>query len=169
MATTPTPEEKDFNVVFRMFLMTESQIDLLVRYRLVIVIAGLAMMVLPLAFGVGFGVFSGFTLFSLGVYCQKFRHWRREPGLWMLAILLIVTLGPGWVCFETLHWQAVFRPGAKRAGGGVNWNRIRLSVDAGVALLIFAKTMKLLITVAIENWKRTRPFQTDSERVAIHE
>ncbi len=149
--------------------MTESQIDLFVRYRLVILITGLAMMVLPLSFGVGFGVFSGFTLFSLGIYCQKFRYWRREPGLWMLAILLIVTLGPGWIYFETLHWQAVFGAGAKRAVGGVNWNRIRLSVDAGVALLIFAKTMKLLITVAIENWQRTRSLQTDSERIAIHE
>ena len=54
----------------------------------------------------------------------------------------------------------------EQANAGQKVHRL---LDAGVALLIFAKTMKILITVAIENRKRTRPFQTDSERVAIHE
>ena len=139
-----------------MLLLTETKIDLIVRNRRVIMLVGLVMIVFPLVLGFGFGVLSGFTLFSLGANCIFFRNWRSEPGVWMIAILIAVTLGPCWAYFEYLHLQAVFAPVANREGGLVGWNRIRLSVDASVALLIFAENMKLVVTVAIENWIRTR-------------
>ena len=141
---------------FQMHLLSESQIDFLVRYRRVIMIIGLVIMVLPFALGLRFGLLSGFMLFSLGVYCIFFRNWRSEPGVWMIACLLTVTLGPCWVFFEYLQWQAIFAPAANKPGPVVSWNQIRLTVDAGFALLILAKTMKLVVTVTIENWKRTQ-------------
>lgn len=139
-----------------MLLLPETKIDLIVSNRRVIMLVGLVMMVVPLMLGFGFGVLSGFTLFSLGANCNFFRTWRSEPGVWMIAILLAVTLGPCWAYFEFLHLLAVFAPAANRAVGLVGWNQIRLSVDAAVALLIFAENMKLVVTVAIENWIRTR-------------
>ena len=140
----------------QMLLLNESKIDFLVRHRRVIMITGLVIMVLPFALGLRFGLLSGFMLFSLGVYCIFFRNWRSEPGVWMLACLLTVTLGPCWAFFEYLQWQAIFAPAANKPGRVVTWNQIRLCIDAGFALLIFAKTMTLVITVAIENWKRTQ-------------
>ena len=144
-----------------MLLLTETQIDLIVHNRPVIMLGGLVIMVFPLVLGFGFGLLSGFMLFSLGSNCPFFRNWRSEPGVWMIAILLAVTLGPCWAYFEYLHLQAIFAPAVNRAGGLVGWNRIRLSVDAGVALLIFGENIRLFVTVAIENWKRTR-------RAALH-
>ncbi len=137
--------------------MNESQIDGIVRHSRAILIVGLAIFVLPLVLGFGFGILSGFMLFSLGVYCCFFWRWRSEPGVWMLALLLTVTLGPCWAYFEYLYWAAILAPPANLAVPAFGWNKIRMSLDASVSLLIFSKTMKLVLSVAIENWKRTRP------------
>ena len=79
------------------------------------------------------------------------------PGLWMLAVLFTVTLGPCWGYFEWLHWRWHFaQPAANRAARAITWDQIRFSVDASIALLLFARVVKLAVSVAIENWKRTR-------------
>ena len=101
-----------------MLRLTESQIDRVIRQRRVSSFAGLALMALPFALprGWGVGLFSGFMLFSLGIYGIAFRKWRTEPGLWMLAVFLTVTLGPCWAYFEFLHWRGFFaEPAAKQA------------------------------------------------------
>ena len=150
------PRETPFGI--RMLLLSPSQVDRIVRNRRAIISVGFAIMVLPflLPQGWGFGFFSGFMIFSVGVYTLFFRNWRSEPGLWMLATLLTFILCPCWAYFEYLHWQAMVAPAANQARQVVGWNRIRLGVDASLALLIFARTLRLLITVAIENWTRTR-------------
>lgn len=142
-----------------MLLLTESQIDRIVGHRRVALLGGLALMSIPFALprGWGSGLFSGFMLFSLGIYGVCFQKWRIDRGLWMLAVLLTITLGPCWAYFEYLHWQGVFAPpAANNAGRLVTWNQIRLSADAAIALLLFARTVKLAVTVCTENWRRTR-------------
>ena len=139
-----------------MFLMSKPQIDFIVARRRAIMVVGLVLMAVPLVLGFGFGALSGFMLFSLGIFCVFFRNWRSEPGVWMLAILLVLTLGPCFAYFEYFQLIAIFAPPGNLAWRAMGWNQIRMSLDASVALLIFAKTMKLVVTVAIENWKRTR-------------
>jgi len=141
-----------------MLLLSESQIDRIVRNRREIMLAGIAIMSITflLPQGWGFGFFSGFMIYSLGLYTFFFRRWRSEPGVWMLAALLALILCPCWAYFEYLHWQAIKAPPANQARQVLGWNRIRWFLDASVALMIFAKTIRLLVTVAIENWKRTR-------------
>ena len=140
-----------------MLLMSEFHIDRFIRHRRAIMITGLVIMVLPLALGLGFAILFGLMLFNLGIYVACFRKWRSEPGLWMLAVLLTVTLGPCWAYFEYLYWLAIFGPAAANpAGRIVTWNQIRISLDASVSLLIFEETVRLAATVAIENWKRTK-------------
>lgn len=142
-----------------MVLLTEPQIDRVILHRRALMLGGLAFMSLAVTLprGWGCGFFSGFMLCSLGVYGIAFRKWRTEPGIWMLAVLLTVILGPGWLYFECLHWHGLFaappgKPGARR----FTWDQLRLSLDCTIALLIFAFTIKLAATVTIENWNRTR-------------
>lgn len=139
-------------------LLTEFQIDRIVRYRHALLLGGLAIMALPFSLprGWGFGIVSGFMLFSLGIYGLWFQKWRTNPGLWMLAVLLIVTLGPCWVFFEYEYWKRVFAPVAANQARALTWDQIRFSADTVVALLLFTKTIRLAGTVAIENWMRTR-------------
>jgi hypothetical protein len=127
--------------------------DRIVAHRFTLLIAGLAMMALPFALprGWGFGLFSGFMLVSLGIYGVAFRRWRTEPGLWMLAVLLIVTLGPCWAYFAFLNWRAVF---VKPAANAITWDQLRLSIDGTFALLLFAHAVKLAVTVAIHGLAR---------------
>jgi hypothetical protein len=37
-----------------------------------------------------------------------------------------------------------------------NWEQVPASIDAAIALVLFAFTVKWLMAVATENWKRTR-------------
>jgi hypothetical protein len=137
----------------------ESQVDRIIRHRRALLLGGLALVALPFALprGWGFGLFSGFMLFSLGIYGLVFQKWRTDPGLWMLAVLLIVTWGPCWVYVEHLYWRGIFGPRAvNQPARAVAWDQIRFWTDALVALLLFARAVKLAATVAIENWRRTR-------------
>jgi hypothetical protein len=142
-----------------MLLFTESQIDHVIRHRRAAMFGGLTLMALPFVLpqGWGLGFFSGFVLLSLSIYSFCFQKWRSEPGLWMLALLLTMTLGPCLLYFEYLHWRSVFFPAAaNKAARPMAWNEIRLSIDAAIALLILGRTVKLSLSVIVENWRRTR-------------
>jgi hypothetical protein len=132
------------------------QIDRLVRRRKIAFVAGVTLMAIAMALprGWGIGLFTGFMLASLGIYGLAFRNWRTEPGLWMLAGFLTIVLAPCWAYFEYLSWQHVFAPPV--ANNNQFWNAIRLSADALASLLVFGKTVRLSMTVAVENWRRTR-------------
>jgi hypothetical protein len=137
------------------FRLSESAIDQSIANARLYLSLGLFLTVIPLTLPGGWavGLISGFMLFSLGIYSLAFRRWRTEPGLWMMAVLLTVTLGPCWLYFEFLHVRGlVFQPAARR----FNWNQLRLFIDSIVALFLFSRIIKLAIGVSIENWKRTR-------------
>jgi hypothetical protein len=142
-----------------MLLLTEAQIEQVIRCRRATLLGGVALVALAIALprGWGCGLFSGFMLFSLGIYGVAFRKWRTEPGLWMLAILLTATLGPCWAYFEFMHWRGLLSAvlGNQRARQ-LTWDQLRVSIDCVVALLLIARAIKLAATVAIENWRRTR-------------
>lgn len=140
-------------------LLTEFQIDRTIRQWRAYLMGGLAFMLLPFALPQGwrFGLFTGFMLFSLGIYGFCLRRWRTDRGLWMLAVLLTVTLGPCCAYFEYWHWRGVFTPpDGNQAIRKFTWEQTRLSVDAGIALWLLARSVKLAMSVSIENWKRTR-------------
>ena len=138
-----------------MLLLTETQIDRLVRYRRIALVGGLMLIVTAIALPHGWGVggLTGFMLTSLGVYSFAFRNWRTEPGIWMLAGFLTVLLAPCWLYFEYQQFQRQFAPAV--ANNQV-WNALRLSLDTFFSLLIFGQIVGLSISVAFQNWRRTR-------------
>ena len=142
-----------------MFLMAESHIDSIVRHRRSLMLGGLMLVgqALVLPRGWGCGAFSGFMLFSLGIYGVALQKWKTDPGLWMLAALLTVTLGPCAAYFEYLHWRSMVPAmQANQVRRVATWDQFRTSVDAAVAFLLLARAVKLGATVSIENWRRTR-------------
>ncbi len=141
----------------RMGLYSDEQVDRIIgnsrrSLRGGLMVVGLALL-LPRGWGIG-GL-SGFMLFSLGVYGLCFRKWRFDPGLWMLAVFLTLTLGACWAYFECLCLQALFVPGPNNLAQPITWDQIRFSADAVVSLLLLSKVVRLAASVAVKNWQRT--------------
>lgn len=136
-----------------MFILSDDKIDRIVshwqRYLFASLMVIVVVAVLPR--GLKTGIFAGFMLFSLGIYGMAFRKWRSEPGAWMLAMLLVLTLGPICTAFEFWHWQSVFA----RNPNWFTWKELRVSIDAIVALHLLFECVRLAISVAIKNWRYT--------------
>lgn len=142
-----------------MKLFSETELDRYLQRRWHLIVGGLALMGLVLALppGWGTGFFSGFMIFSLGIYAMWFQKYRSDPGLWMLSVLLTVLLAPGWAYFEYLHLRTILAAwGPNRAQPNIRWDSLRLSIDAVFALLLFSQTLKFFVSVGIWNWRRTR-------------
>jgi hypothetical protein len=142
-----------------MFLMPEIEVEQIIRRRHVYLAVGLSLCclqpVLPQGWRIGF--FSGFMLFSIGIYGVVFRRWRTDAGLWMLAALLTVMLGSCWAYFEWQQWRGWFvPPAANQPVRALNWDQARFLIDATVALLLLTKVIRFATTVAIANWKWSR-------------
>lgn len=140
-------------------LLSDETVDRIVQHRgrwMVLGLLGMASgMWLPRGWGIG-GM-TGWMLLSLSLYGFCFRRWRTESGLWMLALLLLVTLGPCWLYFEWLLWDTTGRPDPGRVPHRMSaWDKVRWSVDGATALFVFSRTVRLALSVAIGNWKRTR-------------
>ncbi len=142
-----------------MILLPEARIDRTIAHHRIYIFGGLALMILPFLMprGLRFGLFTGFTLYGLGVYSFAFQKWRTEPGLWMLAGFLTLLLGPIYVYFSYLRCRHHFQqPPLNQVGQPPNWSAICLTIDCGIALGVFLKTVRLAMSVACKNWKRTR-------------
>ena len=141
-----------------MYLLSDTQVDNCVNRSRRILLIGLFVLVLPflLPHGWGIGLFTGFMLMSFGIYAVWFRNWRSERGLWMLAVLLVLGLGPCWVFFEYLSFRSLF---LKKANGGavvLGWKEMRFIIDSSIALAIFSQIVKFAASVGIKNWRWTR-------------
>ena len=141
-----------------MLLLRESQIDRYIRPWRTCIWLGIGLMVVAILLAKGFGLVTGLMLYSLGIYSLCFRNWRTEPGVWMLAGFLAMTLGPCWAYFEVLYlsWLWKLKPIEPRIIPNL-LNKLRLYTDTALPLFIFAQTLRLSISVTVENFKRTRP------------
>ena len=143
----------------RMGLYSDEQVDRIITNSRRYLYGGLMVMSLALLLPLGWGIggLSGFMLISLGLYGWWLRNWRFDPGLWMLAVFLTLTLGTCWAYFEYLCLQALFVPGPINVAQPITWDQIRFSVDSVVALLLLSRVVRLTASVAVKNWQRTRP------------
>ncbi|HUY34215.1 MAG TPA: hypothetical protein VMV69_15825 [Pirellulales bacterium] len=145
-------------------MLSDDQIDRITAARRTFLFGGLMLVVTACALprGWGIGVISGFMLFSLGIYGASLSKWRFEPGLWMLAALLAVTLGSCWAYFEILSFQSIFLKAARnQPAKGVTREQIMFSVDSTIALVILSQAVRLAASVAVKNWQRIRRRKDD--------
>lgn len=104
--------------------------------------------------GWGFGL-TGFTALSLGVYACALRRWRTEPGLWMLALFLTLTIGGSWAFFEFGSLANLFdRRDGNPARRPLSWSEIGHATDASLALLLGGRGVWFLASIAVANWMR---------------
>lgn len=138
-----------------MFILHDDKIDHVVTHWKRCLLASLIVFVVVAALprDLKTGVFSGFMLLSLGIYGWALRRWRSEPGVWMLAALLVLLLGPICIAFEYSHWQSVFARNPNR----FTWKEMRVSIDAIVALDLLFECVRFAFSVAVKNWKYTGP------------
>lgn len=137
-----------------MLLLQDEKIDRMVSHWRSYLFASVVVILVVVALPVGLktGGFSGFMLFSLGIYSMALRKWRSEPGIWMLATFLVSLLVPICAFFEFWHWQSMFA----RKPIWLTWDEIRRSLDALVALHLLFECVRLAMSVAIKNWRLTR-------------
>lgn len=142
-----------------MFFLPISRVDFYTRHSGAFFCLGVLLLAQPFVLprGWGVGVFTGFALLSLAIYAFAFRRWRTEPGLWMLALMLVVLWTRCWVVFEFGHWKSVFaKVVAQPAPAGLTWQQIRFLIDAVLGLSVMAESIRLALTVARENWRVSR-------------
>ena len=143
-----------------MLLLTEKQIDRTVAlapymFALSPLLIWVQIKFVPQGFGIG--VLTLCSLFSLGFYALAFSEWRSDRGLWMLAALLVVTETPCYVYFA--YWRYVAELQLLAAGPRpvpFDWKEFKLAADIVIWMGLFQYLIRLAITVAIENWRRTR-------------
>jgi hypothetical protein len=142
-----------------MLLLSETQIDWHVANRNAYLLGGLAMASQPfwLPQGFRFGVLIGFVLLSLSIYAFVLRRWRTEPGLWMLALVIVVGWTPGYFLFEWKHIVKVLdRVRAMQQQGAFDFAQLIRMLEIALGLSLMGTSILFAISVAIQNWKRTR-------------
>jgi len=148
---------KSFNkVLCQVFRYRAEQIDGIIRHRFAYMVGGLALMIFAFTVPAGprFGIVGGFMLFGLGIYSSAFQKWRSDPGLWMLAALLVALLGPIYGYAALWRYQSAFFPDpAKRAAPVSNPVQI---LEVSLSLILFWMQVKLAFSVFLENRLRTK-------------
>jgi len=133
---------------------TADWIDTAVRRRWRYLLFGLALFaftsVLPKDYRVGFAIL-GFAVFTLGIYCVILSRWRSEPGLWMLALLLVVLLSPCFAYLEYIHVTIFFNPAGKPRP--FDLTEVFFIAEISVSLHYFWKQIRLASSVAFLNRK----------------
>lgn len=141
-----------------MFRLSEYETDRIVSRWARCFLGGLALMVLSFAMPPAwprFGGILGFALFGLGAFSIGLRRWRSEPGLWMLAVLLVVLLTPCYGYFTYREVVNAFFPGPGKQAAGRGWQQISFSIEVPLALHVFWRQVRLAYSVAVLNWKTT--------------
>lgn len=139
-------------------LLDEARLDRVVSRRRDWLLGGAFVMSLVMIAprGWGFGL-TGFTALSLGVYASALRRWRTEPGLWMLALFLTLTIGGSWAFFEFGSLANLLdRGNGNPAGPPMSWSEIGCAADASLALLLGGRGVWFLASIAVANWARVR-------------
>ena len=143
-------------------LLSEPRIDAIVSHGRRIILVGTA----PFGMAVVFQVFhlawpegwrfglTGFMVLSLGIYALALRRWRTDPGLWMLAVFLTLSLGTCFGYFEWLAWQSLLEPLAPNlAARPRTWAEIGYGLDCSLALVVFGRIVRFTASVAVANWQ----------------
>jgi hypothetical protein len=142
-----------------MFRYRESEIDRIVDRRWGYFFAGLVawLLLAALPSGFKFGGILGFAMITFALYAAAMRRWRTDPGLWMLALFLTLSLGACYGFFAVEHYWGVFAPQpGKPAVGRIDWSEVLFFTDVCCGLVVFKRQVKFSLSVAILNWQQTR-------------
>jgi hypothetical protein len=142
-----------------MFRYQECEIDRIIRRKWTCLLSGLGawLLLLMLPPEWKFGGILGFAWITLGFYAALLQKWRTEPGLWMMATFLTLSLGACYGFFAYRHYAAVFAPQpAKPVAARIDWGEVLFFADVCCALAVFHRQVKLTFSVAILNWQQTR-------------
>ena len=134
-------------------LLTVPQMDFITGSSKRSVFLGLGLVIIPRIFvpGQGIGVFTGITLIALGIFTLLLNRWRSDPGLWMLAALVLVIYGPVYIHFQYQSIAKLIQNAPPNLR--LNWIQIGTTLDRGIALLVFGLLVQFLTTVVFKNWQ----------------
>lgn len=138
-----------------MFL-TDPQMDLVAVYRGRSVLIGLGLLIIPRICvpGQSSGVFTGLTLLALGIFALVLNRWRSDPGLWMLAALVLVIYGPVYIYLQCRSIAVLIRNVPVNAR--LNWIQLGTTLDSCTALLVFGLLVRFVTTVVAGNWRMSK-------------
>lgn len=107
--------------------------------------------------GWSFGL-TGCMLLIQGSCSWRLRQWRTDPGLWMLGLLLTISLGGCWVCFEADSLMGLFaRAGDNPQGPNWGWVEVGRTLDAAIAFVLYSTLIRFVASTTVANWRQTSP------------
>jgi hypothetical protein len=141
-----------------MLRLSEYETDRVVALRFRYIFLGLALMTLPFLLppGLACGAGLGFALFGLGGFGSALRKWRYDPGLWMLAAFLVLTLTPCYAYFDFRILRAIFAHGPAGRPKRLDWLEARRSVELALAFVVLWKQVRFAYSAGVYNWRVTR-------------
>lgn len=142
-----------------MFVIADDRIDRIIGFRRTLLWGGASWFLLlsQLPKDARFGSFTAFMLIGLGIFAVALQKWRTDPGLWMLATLLIVTYGPICAYFEYLEIDSLLNPAPVGRVVQRGWQGICFAFDCALALLVIGRIVRFALSVAVRNWQLTHP------------
>ncbi|MCE9552045.1 MAG: hypothetical protein K8T91_01535 [Planctomycetes bacterium] len=141
-------------------LLSDDQLDRVAARCGWYIAAGAILIALPFFANAGWynGFFLGITVLCYGVCCWKLRKWRSEPGLWMMAIFLVLFFTPLWAWGECAHGaELVERYWHGNRADPITWNEIMLSIEATVALMVYCRLLRVAVSIAVKNRRIDEP------------
>ncbi len=90
---------------------------------------------------------------ALGAMCGSFRDWRRDRGLWILAIVFLLVFGPIYLAFVLME----------HFGSKAEFSVLQV-IDFAMATVALGKLCRLLVSLAVQNWRaHCRPTAADGK------
>ncbi len=122
-------------------LLSPSQLDAALHRGIWYLLIGLPVLVGAVAWGWG-PVMGPMMAMMLGALCGVFSREWRKPGMWMLAAVSLLMIGPIYGFFVVVEWAA-----SNESLSGLH------TLDLAAATAIAAKLCRLLASVIVQNWR----------------
>lgn len=146
-------------------LLNPDQIARRIQYAWLPLVVGLGCLSLIfLLHHVFVGLFLGYTLCSYALYAGVLRKWETEPGVWILAALLLVTLTPIWLWLEWRHWSFVLSHFLARNPPALPLGEQLRTIEATLAFFVAFGIFRFVLSIAILNRRLSRAMAIKGER-----
>ncbi|HEV2295255.1 MAG TPA: hypothetical protein VGR35_15490 [Tepidisphaeraceae bacterium] len=123
------------------FLLSPSRLDRALRRGAWFIVIGFPVLVAVVAMQQGPTV-TPMMATALGAGCGSLGEWRRDRGLWMLAVVFLLMFFPIYLAFV----------GMELFGSKSELSILQI-IDFSIATMVVGQLCRVLVSVAVHNWR----------------